>query len=149
MSQLLLHSLVLYQCSSFFHQELTTTTKKDNIIEITLTDITVEAFKILIKGDKEPTIFNLLVPSSKLGLAELIEYIKSYLIDNKASWLRLKFIKLLTNLLLFKKNALINLLKRFDLQIEESEIWDKVIQWGKEQTSDLPSNLKQWTEKNF
>ncbi|RIB27406.1 hypothetical protein C2G38_2160616 [Gigaspora rosea] len=44
-----LHSLVLYQRSSFFRQELTTATKKNNIIEITLTDITVEAFKILIK----------------------------------------------------------------------------------------------------
>ncbi|RIB06415.1 hypothetical protein C2G38_521460 [Gigaspora rosea] len=44
-----LHSLVLYQRSSFFRQELTTATKKNNIIEITLTNTSVEAFKILIK----------------------------------------------------------------------------------------------------
>ncbi|RIB14774.1 hypothetical protein C2G38_2143888 [Gigaspora rosea] len=184
-----LHSLVLYQRSSFFRQELTTTTKKNNIIKITLTDTSVEAFKILIKyiytgtilleGDKESAIFDLLVLSNKFGLAELVEYIQSYLIDNKAPWLKLKFAKVYStsfqdnnfkalqffctdilakhpNIILasdeftsIQENALINLLKRDDLQIEESEIWDKVIQWGKEQTPDLPSDLNQWTEKNF
>ncbi|RIB27404.1 BTB/POZ protein [Gigaspora rosea] len=184
-----LHLLVLYQRSSFFRQELTTATKKNNIIEITLTDITVEAFKILIKyiytgtilleGDKESTIFDLLVPSSKLGLAELIEYIQSYLIDNKASWLKLKFAKVYStsfqdnnfkalqifctdilakhpNIILasdeftsIQKNALINLLKRDDYKLKNQKFWDKVIQWRKEQTPDLPYDLKQWTEKNF
>ncbi|CAG8715845.1 7001_t:CDS:1, partial [Cetraspora pellucida] len=43
-----LHSLVLYQRTSFFRQELSTATKKNNIAEITLTHIPVEAFKILI-----------------------------------------------------------------------------------------------------
>ncbi|CAG8799566.1 12547_t:CDS:1, partial [Cetraspora pellucida] len=43
-----LHSLVLYQRSSFFRKELSTAAKKNNIIEITLTNIPVEAFKILI-----------------------------------------------------------------------------------------------------
>ncbi|RIB14780.1 hypothetical protein C2G38_2194086 [Gigaspora rosea] len=43
-----LHSLVLYLRSSFFRQELATATKKNNIIEITLTDTSVEVFKILI-----------------------------------------------------------------------------------------------------
>ncbi|RIB01208.1 hypothetical protein C2G38_2231558 [Gigaspora rosea] len=132
-----LHSLILYQCSSFFRQELTTTTKKNNIIEITLTDTTVETFKILIKKKL------IKVLSNKLGLAELVEYIQSYLIDNKASWLKLKFAKTLQifctdilakhpNVILasdeftsIKEHALINLLKRDDLQIKESEIWDK------------------------
>ena len=103
-----------------------------------------------------------MVPSRKLGLTELVEYIQSYLIDNKASWLRLKFTQVYStsfqdnnfkalqtfctdilakhpNLIFdsddftsIQENALITLLKRDDLQIEESEIWDKVIQWGKE-----------------
>ncbi|RIB01387.1 hypothetical protein C2G38_2231000 [Gigaspora rosea] len=42
-------TLVLYQRSSFFRQELTTATKKNNIIEINLTDTSVGSFKILIK----------------------------------------------------------------------------------------------------
>ncbi|RIB22779.1 hypothetical protein C2G38_2140074 [Gigaspora rosea] len=184
-----LHSQVLYQRSSFFRQELTTATKKNNIIEITLTDTSVEDFKILIKyiytgtiplEEVEPSfIFDLLVPSKKLGLAELVEYIQSYLIDNKAFWLRLKFTQVYSTIfqdnnlkalqtfctdilakhpnLIFdskdftsiQENALVTLLKRDDLQIEESEIWDKVIQWGKAKTPDLPFELKQWTEKNF
>ena len=44
---------------------------------------------------------------------------------------------------------MITLLKRDDLQIEEQEIWDKVIQWGKEQTPNLPSNIEQWNDENF
>ncbi|RIB09367.1 BTB/POZ protein [Gigaspora rosea] len=162
-----LHSLVLYQRSSFFRKELSTATKKNNIIEIILTDTSVEAFKVLIKyiytgtvtfEEVEPSsIFDLLVPSSKLGLIDLVEYIQSYLIDNKASWLRLKFTQVYSisfqdnnfkalqtfctdilakhpNLVFdsddfssVQENALITLLKRDDLQIEESEIWDKII----------------------
>ncbi|RIB08683.1 hypothetical protein C2G38_2211002 [Gigaspora rosea] len=113
------------------------------------------------------TIFDLLVPSNKLGLEGSAEYIQSYLIDSKASWLRLKFTQALqafcTDILennpslvfnsddftFIQENALSTLLNRDDLQMEESEIWYKVIQWGKAKTPDLPFDLKQWTEKNF
>ncbi|RIB22087.1 hypothetical protein C2G38_2140372 [Gigaspora rosea] len=33
--------------------------------------------------------------------------------------------------------------------MEETEIWDKIIQWGKEQTPNLPSDLEQWNDENF
>ncbi|RIB22075.1 hypothetical protein C2G38_2243525 [Gigaspora rosea] len=184
-----LHSLILYQRSSFFRKELSAATKKNNIIEVSLTHTSVESFKILIRyiytgtitfeGVEPSTIFDLLVLSNKLGLAELVEYIQSYLIDNKTSWLRLKFTKVYStsfqennykalqtfctdilakhpNLIFdsddftsIQENALITLLKRDDLQIEESEIWDKVIQWGKEQTPNLPSDFEQWNDENF
>ncbi|RIB22780.1 hypothetical protein C2G38_2173114 [Gigaspora rosea] len=174
---------------SYFKDQYLEFTTENNIIEITLTDTSVEAFKILIKyiytgtirlEDIEPSIiFGLLVPSKKLGLVELVECIQSNLIDNKASWLRLKFTQVYSTSfqdnnfktlqtfytdilakhpkLIFdsddftsiQENALVTLLKRDDLQIEESEIWDKVIQWGKANTPDLPSDIKQWTEKNF
>ncbi|RIB24585.1 hypothetical protein C2G38_2168264 [Gigaspora rosea] len=103
-----LHSLILYQHSSFFHRGLSTATKKNNINEITLTHTSVESFKILIKyiytgtitfeGVELSTIFDLLVPSNKL---------------------------------------------------EESEIWDKVIQWGKEPTPNLLSDFEQWNNEIF
>ncbi|RIB27286.1 hypothetical protein C2G38_2137894 [Gigaspora rosea] len=48
-----------------------------------------------------------------------------------------------------QENAFIALLTNDELQIEESEIWDKVIQWGKAKTPDLPSNLEEWTDVNF
>ncbi|RIB24112.1 BTB/POZ protein [Gigaspora rosea] len=77
-----LHSLILYQRSSFFRKELSTETKKNNIIEITLTHISVESFKILVKyiytgkitfeGVEPSTIFDLLVPSNKLVFKKII-----------------------------------------------------------------------------
>ncbi|RIB16558.1 hypothetical protein C2G38_2189582 [Gigaspora rosea] len=160
-----LHSLVLYQRSSFFRQELSATTKKNNLIEITVPHISAESFKILIKyiytgktplENVEPsTIFDLLISSNKLSLEELVDYIQSYLIDNNASWLKLKFTQVYytsfqnnrfkalqtfcTDILAkhpklifdsndftsVQENALVALLKRDDLQLEESEIWDK------------------------
>ncbi|RIB22081.1 hypothetical protein C2G38_2243527 [Gigaspora rosea] len=177
-----LHSLILYQRSSFFRKELSTATKKNNIIEITLAHTSIEYIytgKITFEGVEPSTIFDLLVPSNQLGLAELVEYIQSYLIDNNASWLRLKFTQVYStsfqetnfkglqtfctdilakhpNLIFnsddftsIQEHALIALLKRDDLQMEESEIWDKIIQWGKEKTPNLPSDLEQWNDENF
>ncbi|RIB09362.1 hypothetical protein C2G38_2146591 [Gigaspora rosea] len=135
--------------------------------------------KVTFEEIEPSSIFDLLVPSSKLGLIDIVEYIQSYLIDNKASWLRLKFNKVYSisfqdnnfkalqtfctdilakhpNLVFasydffsVQENALITLLKRDDLQIEESEIWDKIIEWGKAQTPNLPSDLEQWNDENF
>ncbi|RIB27892.1 hypothetical protein C2G38_2060760, partial [Gigaspora rosea] len=48
-----------------------------------------------------------------------------------------------------QENALISLLKNDNLQMEELEIWDKAILWGKAKTPNLPPNLKEWTDDNF
>ncbi|RHZ77533.1 hypothetical protein Glove_177g144 [Diversispora epigaea] len=48
-----------------------------------------------------------------------------------------------------EESALISLLKRNDLQMEEVKIWDYVIKWGIAQTSTLPTNLDDWTKENF
>ncbi|RIB27296.1 hypothetical protein C2G38_2062373 [Gigaspora rosea] len=48
-----------------------------------------------------------------------------------------------------QENALVALLKNDNLQMEEWEIWDKVILWGKTKVSDLPSSLEEWTNENF
>ncbi|RIB22827.1 hypothetical protein C2G38_2172968 [Gigaspora rosea] len=47
------------------------------------------------------------------------------------------------------EKSISNTFKRDDLQVEEIEIWEKVIQWGKAQTQDLPSDLGQWIDENF
>ncbi|CAG8481420.1 4967_t:CDS:2 [Acaulospora colombiana] len=47
------------------------------------------------------------------------------------------------------ESALVSLLKRNDLEIEEIKIWDKVIEWGVAQNPGLPSKLEEWTEVNF
>ncbi|RIB22474.1 hypothetical protein C2G38_2173856 [Gigaspora rosea] len=48
-----------------------------------------------------------------------------------------------------QENALISLLKRDDLQMEEGKIWNYVIKWGIAQNQGLPSDPEDWTLENF
>ncbi|RIB22553.1 hypothetical protein C2G38_2173714 [Gigaspora rosea] len=176
------HSAILYQRSLYFRQKLTNATKKNNVIEFKIPNLSVQTFDIIVRyiysgivtlENFEPaTTFDLLIALNEFQFTELVERIQFYLIDNYASWLRLKFSRIyqisfdnenfnalqqFCNGILVKhpsmifnsddletlqENAFIALLKRDDLQMEESEIWDKVILWGKERTQDLPSNLE-------
>ncbi|RHZ44366.1 hypothetical protein Glove_736g9 [Diversispora epigaea] len=45
--------------------------------------------------------------------------------------------------------ALISILEKDNLQLEEIKIWDYVIKWGIAQNSTLPGNLEEWSEENF
>ncbi|RHZ51200.1 hypothetical protein Glove_482g66 [Diversispora epigaea] len=47
------------------------------------------------------------------------------------------------------ETALISILKRDDLQVEEIKLWDYVIKWGIAQNPTLPTNLKEWSNENF
>ncbi|RHZ86495.1 hypothetical protein Glove_50g71 [Diversispora epigaea] len=47
------------------------------------------------------------------------------------------------------ESALISLLKRDELQMEEVKIWDYVIKWGISQNPTLPVNLEEWSKENF
>ncbi|RHZ86535.1 hypothetical protein Glove_50g63 [Diversispora epigaea] len=66
------------------------------------------------------------------------------LIENQSSWLKLNFSKIY-NL----KAALVSIIQRDDLQLEEFKIWDYVIQWGIAQNKNLPSNLDDWIGDRF
>ncbi|RHZ60865.1 hypothetical protein Glove_350g171 [Diversispora epigaea] len=124
-------------------------------------------------------IFDLLIASDELKLDELVEYLQTYLIVNNASWLRLNFAKIYRTSYKFKnskiiqefcndiivkhpntifeseyfhsisEDALISILKRDDLQLEEGKILEYVIQWGKAKNPTLPSDIKEWTNNNF
>ncbi|RIB08443.1 hypothetical protein C2G38_349079 [Gigaspora rosea] len=112
-------------------------------------------------------------------LEELAKYIEAYLIEAKAHWLRLHFAHVYqesfkSNTLkelqkwcndivvkypdkifdsedftLLHENALVSLVGRDDLQMEEIKIWKYVIKWGIAQNPDLPSGYKDWTHENF
>ncbi|RHZ82563.1 hypothetical protein Glove_109g32 [Diversispora epigaea] len=45
--------------------------------------------------------------------------------------------------------ALISILEKDNLQLEEIKIWDYVIKWGIAQNPALPGNLEEWSEENF
>ncbi|RIB08444.1 hypothetical protein C2G38_349086 [Gigaspora rosea] len=112
-------------------------------------------------------------------LEELAKYIEAYLIETNAHWLRLRFAHVYqesfkSNTLkelqewcndivvkypdkifdsedftLLHENALVSLVGRDDLQMEEIKIWKYVIKWGIAQNPDLPSDYKDWTHENF
>ncbi|RHZ70823.1 hypothetical protein Glove_266g11 [Diversispora epigaea] len=124
-------------------------------------------------------IYDLMLAADEFELDELTNKLETLLIETKSSWLKTHFsfiyhfifsrkdFKKLKNFcndiivkypnLIFdsndftslKESALISLIKRNDLQIEEIKIWDYVIKWGIAQTSTLPTNLDDWTKENF
>ncbi|RHZ81823.1 hypothetical protein Glove_117g234 [Diversispora epigaea] len=123
-------------------------------------------------------IFDLLVTANQFQLEELVARLQTFLIENHTSWLKLNFSKIyhssfqtdftvLQNYyndiivnhpnMIFESNdfntlpeaALVSIIQRDDLQLEESKVWDYVIQWGAAQNKTLPSNLDDWSEKDF
>ncbi|RHZ84887.1 hypothetical protein Glove_74g191 [Diversispora epigaea] len=134
---------------------------------------------ILLEKLENSVIFDLLITSNELNLDELVEHLQTHFVNNNASWLRLNFsqvyrtscqvknfniIKDFCNNIISKypntifesedfqtlpEDTLISIIKRDDLQLEESKIWQYVIQWGKAQNPTLPSNLDEWTNNNF
>ena len=125
------------------------------------------------------TIFDLVIASNELELDELVKHLQTYLVNNRASWLRLKFAQIYRisyqvknfkiirdfcnniitkypntifeseNFHSLQKDALISILKQDDLQLEESKIWEYVIEWGKAKNPTLPANFGEWTSVNF
>ncbi|RHZ75085.1 hypothetical protein Glove_217g266 [Diversispora epigaea] len=124
-------------------------------------------------------IFDLLIASNELELDELVAHLQTHLFNNNASWLRLNFdqvyrtsyqvknFKIIRdfcddiiakhpstifeseNFYSLPEGALISILKRDNLQLEEGKIWEYVIGWGKAKNTTLPTNLDQWTSENF
>ncbi|RHZ71341.1 hypothetical protein Glove_259g18 [Diversispora epigaea] len=111
-------------------------------------------------------------------LEELVETLQTFLIENHPSWLKLNFSKIYNSSfqtdfkalqnycndiiakhpnLIFESTdfnslpeaALVSIIQREDLQLEESKIWDYMIQWGTAQNKILPSNLDDWIDKDF
>ncbi|RIB05829.1 hypothetical protein C2G38_2253588 [Gigaspora rosea] len=124
-------------------------------------------------------IFDLLLVTDELLFGELTEIIETHLIESNAHWLRSHFshiykssfenknLKKLQkwcndivakypnlifdseNFVFLKEDALISLIQRDDLQMEEIKIWNNVIKWGIAQNTGLPSDLGDWSCENF
>ncbi|RHZ78595.1 hypothetical protein Glove_159g20 [Diversispora epigaea] len=125
------------------------------------------------------TIYELMINTNELELKELTRKLEIYLIESKDSWLRTHFslvyrsifdsnefkdlkkfyndiIVKYPNLIFdsndftsFQETALVSILKRDDLKVEEIKIWDYVIKWGIAQNPTLPTNSKEWSKENF
>ncbi|RHZ48320.1 hypothetical protein Glove_553g15 [Diversispora epigaea] len=124
-------------------------------------------------------IFDLLMIANEFQFEELVARLQIFLIENHPSWLKLNFEKIyhsssqtnnfktLQNFcdniivknpnLIFESNdfntlpeaALVSIIQRDDLNLEESKVWDYVIQWGIAQNKILPLNLDDWIKKDF
>ncbi|RHZ58574.1 hypothetical protein Glove_372g33 [Diversispora epigaea] len=124
-------------------------------------------------------IYKLMIAADELKLEELSMNLESHLLEFKASWLKTHFsfvyhsifmnnkfknLKKFCNdiivkypKLIFESNefaslhesALVSILKRDDLQMKESEIWDYLIKWGTAQNPTLPKKLEEWSARNF
>ncbi|RIB05252.1 hypothetical protein C2G38_2047749 [Gigaspora rosea] len=115
----------------------------------------------------------------ELVLEELAKYLEIFLIESNAHWLRLHFVRIhqesFQNVKLLKlqewcnnisvkylnkifesenftslqENALVSLIKRDDLQMEEVKIWNYIIKWGIAQNPDLSSDPEDWSNESF
>ncbi|RHZ73523.1 hypothetical protein Glove_230g158 [Diversispora epigaea] len=125
------------------------------------------------------TIYDLMVVANELEFEELSEKLENHLIEFKASWLRIHFtfvhhsifkhnkfqnLEKFCNDIIVKhpsiifesaeftslhESVLVSILKRDDLQMKESEIWDYLIKWGTAQNPTLPVKLKEWSGENI
>ncbi|RHZ81870.1 hypothetical protein Glove_117g204 [Diversispora epigaea] len=124
-------------------------------------------------------IFDLLMTANQFQFEELVIRLQTFLIESHPSWLKFNFSKIyhsssqtnnfkaLQNFcndiivkhpnLIFESDdfgtlpeaALVSVIQRDDLQLEESKVWDYIIQWGTSQNKNLPLNLDDWIEKDF
>ncbi|RHZ44233.1 hypothetical protein Glove_750g38 [Diversispora epigaea] len=124
------------------------------------------------------TVHDLMVAANELKFEELSEKLENYLIESKA-WLKTHFTFVYHSIfknnafknlekfyndiitkypnLIFEsagftslhESALVSILKRDDLQMKESEIWNYVIKWGTAQNPALPEKLEEWSDENF
>ncbi|RIB17216.1 hypothetical protein C2G38_1450597 [Gigaspora rosea] len=115
----------------------------------------------------------------ELILEELAKHLETLLIESNAHWLRLHFariyqesfknnklLKLQTwcndivtkyptkvfeseDFISLQENALISLIERDDLQMEEVKIWNYVIKWGIAQNPGLSSDPEEWSNENI
>ncbi|RHZ78437.1 hypothetical protein Glove_165g167 [Diversispora epigaea] len=132
-----------------------------------------------IENTNTKIIYELMINANELELKDLSEKLESYLIESKASWLKTHFslvylsifdsnefkdLKIFYNDIVAKhpnlifesgdftslqETALISILKRDDLNVEEIKIWDNVIKWGIAQNPTLPVDSEKWSNENF
>ena len=124
-------------------------------------------------------ILKLLVAVDELLLHELVDYLQTYLIENKVDWMEqhfelihrtsfqsnhlLELQKFCTDFMakfpekVFKsfdftslpEESLVSLLKREDLQMKEVEVWEHVLKWGLAQNPTLTPDPVTWTDDDF
>ncbi|RHZ76293.1 hypothetical protein Glove_199g139 [Diversispora epigaea] len=132
-----------------------------------------------LKNKETKFIFDLMIAANEFEIEELTQKLENHLIETKSSWLKSHFSLVYRSIfngnnfkdlekfcndivtkypnLIFdaedftslQESALVSLLRRDDLQLEEVIIWEYIIKWGVGQNSTLPADFKEWTNENF
>src|SRR6266498_1247925 len=117
--------------------------------------------------------------ANELSLQELIHYLESFLIENKANWTEqnfdliyqtsfennsfLQLQKYCTDLIskepnkifnspnfsLIPEKLLVSLIQNENAQIREVQIWEHVVKWGLAQNPELPSDIEGYSKDDF
>ncbi|RHZ73624.1 hypothetical protein Glove_230g190 [Diversispora epigaea] len=125
------------------------------------------------------SVYDLMMVANELEFEELSKKLENHLIGSESSWLRTHFTFVYHSIFKCNKfknlenfcnnitakhpstifesakftslheSALTSILKRDDLQMKESEIWDYIIKWGTAQNFTLPKKLEDWSDENF
>ncbi|RHZ60891.1 hypothetical protein Glove_350g108 [Diversispora epigaea] len=172
------HSYILQSRSPYFKKFFNETPfNDDHVKSLKIPNISVEIFNfiteyiyggtIFLEKLVNSVIFDLLIASNEFELDELVEHLHTFLVDNHASWLRLKFAQIcqtsyqVKNLEIIQEfyndiiskhpntifesekfyslpeDALISIFKRDDLQLDEAK------------NPTLPTNIEEWTNDSF
>ncbi|RHZ70446.1 hypothetical protein Glove_271g4 [Diversispora epigaea] len=132
-----------------------------------------------LKNVETKFIFGLMTAANEFEIEEFTKKLEIFLIETKSSWLKshfslvygsifdgnnFKHLEKFCNDIVAKypshvfdsedftslqESALVSLLKRDDLQLEEVIIWEYIIKWGIAQNSTLRVDLRGWTNENF
>ncbi|GBC27290.2 carbohydrate-binding module family 13 protein [Rhizophagus irregularis DAOM 181602=DAOM 197198] len=159
------------------------------LTHIKLSNISPEIFQIILRyiyGGKlflnnydNSDIIKVLVAASELGLQELVDYLQSFLINNKASWIEKNFnfvyqtglendsfselqeycINLISkepdkifkssNFSSIPEKLLVSIIQNDSLQMNEIQIWEHVLKWGLAQNPELPSEVTKFSKDDF
>ncbi|GBB98914.1 hypothetical protein RclHR1_03360011 [Rhizophagus clarus] len=176
------HSLILRARSQYFYTALSNDWARNqgNFIKFEKPNISPDIFDAILRYIYNGTIqldhelsyiLDLLCAADELMIDELLDYIQSYLIQNKSKWLDNNLIEILKittsrtaldtlknycleeitllnpsifeseSFLNMDESSLVALLERDDLGINESELWDCVLKWGIKNTPSLSYDI--------
>ncbi|RHZ60893.1 hypothetical protein Glove_350g34 [Diversispora epigaea] len=147
-----IHSYILQSRSPYFKKKFNETPFNDDHVKVLKPhDISVKVFDIIIKY-----IYDGIISLEKLKFAQF--YQTSYQVKN-FNKIQDFCNDIITkhpntifeseNFLTLPEDALISIIKRDDLQLEESKVWEYVIRWGKAKNTILPTNIEEWKSDDF
>ncbi|GET60585.1 BTB/POZ protein [Rhizophagus irregularis DAOM 181602=DAOM 197198] len=176
------HMVILHYRSPYLRRILSINKKKNDgtLAHIKLPNISPEIFQIILryiyggnlslKEYDNLDIIQILIAANELSLQELIPYLQSFLIENKANWMEQNFNliyqtsfendffselqKYCTDLMTKEPNKIFNslnfssipekllitIIQNDNLQMSEIQVWEHVLKWGHAQHPELPSN---------